>query len=556
MHPLCTTGSSHGRRTRPDVLTYDDIPPRFNLASHFVDGNLEAGNGEHTALRCGGQDVTYAELAGLMDRVGNVLRDLGVKREQRVFIALSDSPEFVATWYAVLKIGAVVADVYTFLLPKDYEYYLNYSRAEVAIVDLATLENVRAAAANCPELRSLLVVGASQDQLGPGEFSFPELVAKAPDRLEAAVTSRDDIAIWKFTTGSTGAPKAAVHPHHDPLISFDWYARGVLGYRSDDVVLPVPKLFFGYARDATTLFTFGVGATGVIFPERSTPERLFELIAEHHPTILVQVPTMMSAMVSHPTAPEQDLSCLRFCISAGEALPPELYQRWRERFGVEVLDGVGSSEAYHIYISSRPGRVRPGSVGEIVPGYAARIVAPDGADCPDGEPGELWISGESTALMYWNDHQKSKRTFSGDLVRTGDLFDRDPDGYFRYHGRADDLLKVGGIWVAPLEIENCLLENGVVRECAVVGYDEGGLVLPRAYVVVAGGVEPTPALADELRQHVRSRLSPHKYPRDVRFVEELPKTASGKLDRKALRASAPAAAENAATYQQTAIARG
>lgn len=538
------------------MLTYDDIPPKFNLASHFVDRNLEEGNGDRTSLRCNGQDVTYAELAGLMDRVGNVLRDLGVKREQRVFIALSDSPEFVATWYAVLKIGAVVADVYTFLRPKDYEYYLNYSRAEVAVVDLVTLENVRVAAANCPSVRSLLVLGAHPGQLRPGEFSFSELVEAAPDRLEPAVTSRDDIAIWKFTTGSTGAPKAAVHCHHDPLISFDWYARGVLGYRPDEVVLPVPKLFFGYARDATTLFTFGVGATGVIFPERATPERMFDLIAEHRPTILVQVPTMMSAMVSHPTAPEQDLSCLRFCISAGEALPPELYLRWRERFGTDVLDGVGSSEAYHIYISSQPGRVRPGSVGELVPGYSARIVGSDGADCPDGEPGELWISGESTALMYWDDHQKSKQTFAGDLVRTGDLFDRDADGYFRYHGRADELLKVSGIWVAPLEIENCLLENGAVRECAVVGYDEGGLVLPRAYVVLADGVQATPVLADELLQYVRSNLSPYKYPRDVRFVEELPKTASGKLDRKALRASALAAADNGATSQQTANARG
>ena len=537
------------------VLTYADIPRTFNLASHFVDRNVEEGRGGRTALVCGERTVSYGDLAALMNRAGHVLRELGVKREQRVLLAVSDSPEFVAMWYAILKIGAVVADVYTFLQPKDYEYYLNYSRAEVAVVDTVTLERMRAASRGCPYLRTLLVVGEVAGELRDGEVSFTELAGHAPDELAPESTSRDDIAIWKFTTGSTGAPKAAVHCHHDPLISFDWYARGVLGYREDDVVLPVPKLFFGYARDATTLFTFGVGATGVIFPERTTPERMFELVERHRPTILVQVPTMMNAMVGHADADRHDLSCIRFCISSGEALPEELYRRWTERFGVEVLDGVGSSEAYHIYLSSRPGAVRPGSVGQVVPGYEARVVDRDGHDCADGEPGELLISGESTALMYWNAHEKSKSTFSGDLIRTGDLFARDADGYFWYRGRGDDLLKVGGIWVAPLEIENCLLGHDAVAECAVVGYEEDGLVRPRAYVVPRHGVEGSDALADDLRQYVRSQLSPHKYPRDIRFVEGLPKTATGKLDRRALRALDDEAGSGAGLHQ-TANARG
>lgn len=521
------------------MLKYADIPHDFNLASHFVDRNVEEGRGDRTALVCGSRVVTYAELAAMVNRAGNVLRGLGVRREQRVLLALSDSPEFVALWYAVLKIGAVVSEVYTFLQPKDYEYYLSYSRAQVAVVDATTLDAVRLAASSCAHAPTLLVVGMGQGELGDREVSFDEATGTASDRLDAERTSRDDIGIWKFTTGSTGAPKAAVHCHHDPLISFEWYARGVLGYREDDVVLPVPKLFFGYARDAVSLFTFGVGATGVIFPERTTPARMFELIARHRPTILVLVPTMMNAMASHEAAGLQDFSSVRFCISAGEALPEELYRRWRARFGVEVLDGVGSSEAYHIYISSRLGAVRPGTVGQIVPGYEARIVDVDGEDCADDEPGELWISGESTALMYWDDHEKSKRTFAGDLVRTGDLFARDDDGYFRYHGRADDLLKVGGIWVAPLEIENCLLGHAAVAECAVVGYEEDGLVRPRAYVVAAEGSEPSDQLADELRKFVRSQLSPHKYPREVCFVGELAKTASGKLDRRALSAGRP-----------------
>jgi benzoate-CoA ligase family protein len=508
------------------------------------------GRGDRTALICGARRVTYGDLAGMMNRAGNVLRELGVRREQRVLLALSDSPEFVALWYAVLKIGAVVAEVYTFLPAKDYEYYLNYSRAEVAVADGVTLGRMRTAAPGSRYLRALLVVGATSVPLGVGEVRFDELAVRSSDHLEPEPTSRDDIAVWKFTTGSTGAPKAAVHCHHDPLISFEWYARGLLGYRDDDVVLPAPKLFFGYARDATALFTFGVGATGVIFPERTTPERMFELIGRHRPTILVLVPTVINAMAAHPDAAGQDMSSVRLCISAGEALPKELHLRWRERFGVEVLDGVGSSEAYHIYISNRPGAVRPGSVGQVVPGYEARIVDREGADCADDEPGELWISGESTALMYWNDHEKSKRTFAGDFIRTGDLFARDAEGYFYYRGRVDELLKVGGVWIAPVEIENCLLRHACVAECAVVGYDADGLVLPRAYVVTVEGVEPSKRLGDELREYVRSQLAPHKYPREVCFVTELPRTASEKIDRKALRALAGAGAHGDAGLDQ------
>lgn len=516
------------------ALTYDEIPRAFNVADYFVDRNLDEGRGDRTALICDGRSYSYNEVAALMNRVGNALRELGVRREDRVLLALRDGVEFVATWYAVLKLGAVVADVYTFLQPKDYQYFLNYTRAAVAIVDDTTLEPVRKIVPNCRYLRRLLVVGPSSD-LREDEEDFGDLIAAAPPELEPEPTSRDDMAIWKFTTGSTGSPKAAVHCAHDPLISFDWYARGVLDYRPDDVVLPVPKLFFGYARDATVLFSFGVGAAGVIFPERSTPERLFELIARHCPTILVQVPTMINAMVGHSEAQRQDLSCLRLCISSGEALPGELYRKWFDMFGVEVLDGIGSSESYHVYISSRPGAVRPGSVGQIVADYEAMIVDGDGNDVPDGKPGELWIRGESTALMYWNDHQKSKATFAGDLIHTGDLFARDADGYFWYRGRADQLLKVGGIWVAPPEIEACLLQHAAVLECAVVGYEEHGLTRPRAYVVLSDPSVASESFASELQDFVRIHLSPHKYPREVSFATELPKTPSGKLDRGALK---------------------
>jgi benzoate-CoA ligase family protein len=492
------------------VIAYDDLPRELNLATSFVDRNVEEGRGERTALIGPNGTTTYAELARLVNRCGNVLRDLDVRPEERVLLVLGDSLEFVALWYGAQKIGAVTAEAYTFLQPKDYAYYLDYTRAGVVVVDRTTAEPIREAARSSRWLRHVLVV----------DESFDELIAEASDELEPAPTTKDDVAIWKFTTGSTGQPKAAVHPQHSPVLSFEWYAKGVLGIREDDVVLPVPKLFFGYARDLTALYPFGVGAAGIVFPERTTPERIFELVAEQRPTILVQVPTMMAQMVAHPEAARQDLSCLRFCTSAGEVLPRELYGRWRATFGVEVLDGIGSSEAYHIYISNRPGRVRPGSVGELVPGYRSQIA----------ENGELWIEGDTAALLYWGEHDKTKQTFHGDLVKTGDLFERDDDGYFWYRGRVDDLIKVGGIWVAPAEIEHCLVSHPDVVECAVVGAQQNGLTLTRAFVVVREPVEER-----TLQDYVRERLSPHKVPREVRFVDDLPKTPSGKLDRKALR---------------------
>jgi benzoate-CoA ligase family protein len=419
------------------VLTYDDIPRAFNVTSHFVDRNVEEGRGERTALIAGERRVTYAELAELVNRAGNALRELGVRAEERVLLALGDGVEFVAAWYGALKIGAVTAEAYTFLPAKDYAYYLDYTRAGVVVVDASTLEKIRSVQSRW--LRHVLVAGVPEEELREGEVSFDVATAAASPDLEAAPTTRDDIAIWKFTTGSTGAPKAAVHPHHSPLLSFESYARGVLDIRPDDVVLPVPKLFFGYARDLTALFPFGVGAAGIVFPERTTAALIFELAERHRPTILVNVPTMIAQMVA---SPERDLSCLRLCTSAGEALPEELHRRWLDAFGVEVLDGIGSSELYHIYISNRPGRARPGSVGELVPGYEAQI----------DETGELVVEGDTAALMYWGEHAKTKQTFAGDRVRTGDLFEVDDDGFFHYRGRADDLLKVGGIWVAPTEI--------------------------------------------------------------------------------------------------------
>ncbi|HEX5995171.1 MAG TPA: benzoate-CoA ligase family protein [Jiangellales bacterium] len=513
------------------MLTYDDLPLQLNVATWFVDRNIEQGRADRVALVVGEGTTTYGELAGLVNRAGNVLRELGLRQGERVLLALSDGVDFVAIWYGAQKIGAITAEVYTYLQPKDYAYFLRYTQARVVVVDRVTLDLVRTAAAGHDV--TLLVVGMPAGELRPGERSFDQLMAAASSELAAARTSRDDVTIWKFTTGSTGEPKACVHPTHSPVLSFESYARGVLDIGQQDVVLPVPKLFFGYARDLTALYPFGVGGAGIAFPERTTPDRIFELIARHRPTILVNVPTMMSAMVAHPAAAEQDLDCLRLCTSAGEALPAGLHRKWLETFGVEVVDGIGSSEAYHIYISNRPGRGRPGTVGEVVPGYSARVVNEAGEQLPDGEIGTLEVTGPTVALEYFGAPEKTARTFHGDTLRTEDLFVRDPDGFFSYRGRADDLLKVGGVWVAPSEIEHCLIGHPAVVECAVVGHlDQAGLVRPRAYVVARenGSAE----LEATLREYVRSELAPYKVPRDVRFVRELPKTANGKLDRRAL----------------------
>ena len=487
------------------MITRADLPHELNLATWFVDRNVEEGRGERTALIGPRGQTTYAELAGLVNRCGNLLRELGVRAGERVLLVLGDSVEFVALWYGAQKIGAVTAEAYTFLQPKDYAYYLDYTDAAVVVADETTKDVIGDVAGE----RQVLVV---DDELRAR-------LEQLPDELEPAPTTKDDICLWKFTTGSTGRPKGAVHPVHSPVLSHEWYARGVLGIREDDVVLPVPKLFFGYARDLTALYPFGVGAAGIVFPERTTAERIFGLIAEHRPTILVNVPTMMAQMIDHPDAAAQDLSCLRLCTSAGEALPRDLHDRWLETFGVEVLDGIGSCELYHIYISNRPGRARAGSTGELVPGYEAEV----------GENGELLVTGDTAALLYWEDEEKTQRTFDGDTVHTGDLFDRDDDGFFWYRGRVDDLIKVGGIWVAPAEIEHCLVGHPDVVECAVVGAAQNGLTIPRAYVVAR-----QPVAEQALQSFVRERLSPHKYPREVVFLDELPKTPSGKLDRKAL----------------------
>ena len=313
------------------------------------------------------------------------------------------------------------------------------------------------------------------------------------------------------------------------------YAKQVLGIREDDLTVSVPKLFFGYATGTNLLFPFSVGAATALFSERSEADTLFDVIERYKPTILTSVPTMIGAMVNSGR-PKPELSSVRFCLSAGEALPPELYRRWKETFGVEILDGIGSAEMFHIYISNAPGDVVPGSLCRLVPGYEARIVGPDGGEVPEGEAGTLWIKGESAAVLYWQAHDKSKEVLRGDWVVTGDHMHRDPRGYYWYEGRTDDMLKVSGMFVSPVEVENCLLQHPQVAECAVIGYKgPDGLTKPKAYVVLRQA-SASDALARELQEFVKGRLAPFKHPRAVEFAPELPKNDRGKIDRRRLEA--------------------
>jgi benzoate-CoA ligase family protein len=521
-----------------------EFPETFNMADYFLYHNLEEGRENKVCLYYNDQSFTYGEAARMSNRVGNALRMLGCRMEDRVLIVLPDCPEFAWTWFGAARIGAVITMVNPLLPADDYRYYLEYTRARIAVVHESFLKSFSDAVPGATHLRAALVVSNvqaidtelidSKDRLK--SFSFAEVIDSQPSVCRAADTHRDDIAIWLFTSGSTGHPKGAVHLQHDLPCNTEVFAKRTMGVNENDLTVSVPKLFFGYATGTNLLFPFAVGGATALFAERSTPERMFEVIERYRPTILTTVPTMINAMLNVDEEYKRDISSIRFCYSAGEALPSELYHRWKETFAVEICDGIGSAEMFHIYITNRPGDVKPGTLGRIVEGYEAKIVDAEGNQVPTGEMGTLKIKGDSAALCYWNAHEKSKATFAGDWCTSGDQFHCDAEGYYWYHGRTDDMLKVGGVFVAPAEIENCLLQHEAVLECAVVGHEDGdGLVKPKAFVVVRPGSDADDALADEIKQFVKSRIAQYKYPRWIEFVGELPKNDRGKIDRKLLK---------------------
>ncbi len=500
-----------------------DASDLLNLAAYFVDARVNEGLGAHPAIRTHDRTWSYLDIACLSCRFAQLLEDANVRPEERVIIAMPDGAPFVGALFGILRHGAVVVMVNPELPPDLITYFFEYTRARAALVDHAFLKTFAAATSSVRPRPQLLDVG---------DADFLHRLALTPPDYPPFPSHRDDAAIWLFSGGTTGRPKAVVQTNRSFANTTKLYGQGVLRLRANDVTMSVPKLFFGYALGSNVLFPFSVGASCVLFPERSTPEKIFAVIEHHHPTVLVNVPTMVQQMVAHPLAWQHDLSSLRLATSAGEALPADLHKRWYDMFGVDLLDGLGTAEMWHVFISNRLGAVVPGTLGHVVEGFDVKLCDEAGAEVPDGEVGGLWVRGDSRALGYWQRLDDTMSAFRGEWYVSGDMLRKNPDGTFVYCGRSDDMLKVSGKWLSPGELENCLLQHISVREVAVVGVKNAdGLVKPCAFVV---SDHPSDELRLLLQEFAKSRLEPYKYPRDVVFVSSLPRTHLGKVDRNAL----------------------
>ena len=499
------------------------IPFRLNIAAHFLDARIGEGHGDRPAIRTRARTFSYADIAAFSAQYAHLLAAADIRPEERVIIALPDGADFVAALFGILRRGSVVVMVNPDAPLDLIRYFFEYTSATAAFITQERLDSFREASGALRVPPRLFAVD---------DREFSERLSSQPREYAPFDSHRDDAAIWLFSGGTTGRPKAVIQTHRSFANTTARYGQGVLGIRAEDITISVPKLFFGYATGANLFFPFSIGASSVLFPERCTADALFAEIARHRPTILINVPTMIQQMVAHPEARAQDLSCLRLATSAGEALPSELYDRWKQTFGVDLLDGLGTAEMWHIFLSNRPGDVVPGTLGRPVPGFELRLCDASGEEVPAGEAGALWVKGESRAIGYWQQMDDTMQAFRGEWYVSGDMLRRNGDGTFTYCGRSDDMLKVSGKWVAPGELENCLLTHPAVREVAVVGVKNAeGLVKPCAFVVA---VSPSPALGQELQAFVQSRLERYKCPREVIFLDALPRTHLGKVDRGAL----------------------
>lgn len=509
-----------------------DLPEHYNVST-LLDANLEAGRGAKVAIYCGGARVTYAELYRRVCQMGRALRSLGVQREQRVLMILSDTPAFPVTFFGAIRIGAVPVPINPLLREDDYRHFVEETGSSVIVADATYVDKIRRAIHGHADPVAIVVAGEPTADCVPLE----EMLAAQEPELAPACTHRDDMAFWLYSGGSTGRPKGVVHLQHDIPYTCQTYARHILQIQESDRVFG-RVLFHAYGLGNGLSFPFSVGASTILFPVKPTPTGLLETIEALRPTLFFSVPTLFNAILNDPACRQFDLRSIRTCVSAAEPLPPETWQRWKDTYGLEILDGIGSTEMLHIYCSNRPGAIRSGSTGTPVPGYELRRRDYDGNLVPDGSAGIVEVRGDSSAPCYWRQHARSQQTMRGDWVMTGDLFRVDEEGYYWYEGRADDMMKVGGEWVSPIEMENVLIGHPAVREAAVVAISMDGMARIQAVVVLAPGRTECGELTRELQEWCKERLQRYKYPHRVVYVAELPKTTTGKIQRFQLRGPA------------------
>jgi benzoate-CoA ligase family protein len=523
-----STGLTVDRSQTPPALSF---APGFNVAVPFVDRHLAEGRGAKVAIRSAAGEVTYAELADGVNRCGNALLGLGVERGQRLLMVVKDCAEFFYLFWGAIKAGIIPVPLNTILRASDYRHIVQDSGCAAIVYSGEFAGEVGpAVAAAQPAPRVALQV----DGDGP---SLQRLLREAPARLDATPAAATAPGFWLYSSGSTGRPKGAVHRHRDLVVTSEFFSRAVLGVREDDVVFSAAKLFFAYGLGNAMSFPLWAGATTTLLDARPTAANTLEHIERFRPTLYFGVPTLYAAQLQELEHAAPDLSSLRFCVSAGEPLPPDIFRRWKERTGLTIVDSIGTTESTNAFISNTPADARPGASGKPVPGYEVRIVDAGGAEVPAGDQGRLQVKGLSLAAYYWNNPERTRAAMlDGGWMDTGDTFVRDEEGFYRYCGRSDDMLKVGGIWCSPIEIEARLIAHPKVLEVAVVGSpDAAGLVKPEAYVVLRDRAQPLNGLAEELMAHCKSHLAPYKFPRKIHFVAELPKTATGKIQRYRLR---------------------
>jgi len=521
------------------IIHRDSDPPRvefpapYNAAHDLLSRNQAWPNKPAYVQGDTGQSLSYAELERQARCWAAALQAQGFEPEQRVLLAMHDTLEWPVAFLGCILAGVVPIAVNTLLTGKDFEYMLRDSRAKGLIASTALLPQFAPLLdGRLPALKKVYT-GLGGDAMGHPRMA--DLIVAHTPLKQAASTQADDACFWLYSSGSTGSPKGTVHLHSHLMPTAVLYAQQILGIRHEDVVFSAAKLFFAYGLGNALTFPLSVGATTVLWPGRPTPEDVFGVLKRHRPSIFYGVPTLYASLLAHPQRPAASDLALRVCTSAGEALPAEIGHHWQKAYGCEILDGIGSTEMLHIFLSNRPGQVRYGTTGQAVPGYELRLIDDEGRECAVGELGELQIKGPSAALLYWGNRAKTKATFCGEWTRSGDKYSRDADGYYTYGGRSDDMLKVGGIYVSPFEVEASLMTHPAVLEAAVIGAaDEEGLIKPKAYVVLKTGQQ---ASLDDLKGHVKSQLAPYKYPRWIEIIDELPKTATGKIQRFKLRAA-------------------